>query len=60
MKVLTTSRPRARYIVGKDSRLLATLSRLLPFDTLDTMRRKVFHLPALGSRRPPLLAGGAR
>ena len=50
VKVLTTSRPRARYIVGKDSRLLAALSRLLPVRVLDAMRRKVFHLPAVGSR----------
>jgi NAD(P)-dependent dehydrogenase (short-subunit alcohol dehydrogenase family) len=61
LKALTTSRPRARYIVGKDARLLATLSRLLPTGALDAMRRKVFHLPAPGSRaNAPVHTGGIR
>jgi NAD(P)-dependent dehydrogenase (short-subunit alcohol dehydrogenase family) len=49
-KVLTTSRPRARYVVGKDARLLANLTRFTPTLLFDRMRRKLFHLPAFGSR----------
>ena len=48
-EVLTRSRPRAHYLVGKDARLLANLVRFLPALTLDALRRKVFHLPAPGS-----------
>jgi NAD(P)-dependent dehydrogenase (short-subunit alcohol dehydrogenase family) len=48
--VLTTSRPRARYLVGKDAQTLANLVRFVPTSTLDTLRRKIFHLPAPGSR----------
>jgi NAD(P)-dependent dehydrogenase (short-subunit alcohol dehydrogenase family) len=50
VKVLTARRPRARYLVGKDSRLMAALARYVPTRTLDAMRRKVFRLPSPGSR----------
>jgi NAD(P)-dependent dehydrogenase (short-subunit alcohol dehydrogenase family) len=50
VKVLTKSRPRARYVVGKDARLLANLTRFTPTLMFDAMRRKLFHLPAPGSR----------
>ena len=49
-KALTSPRPRTRYLVGKDARLLATLAGLLPTPALDALRRKLFHLPAPGSR----------
>jgi NAD(P)-dependent dehydrogenase (short-subunit alcohol dehydrogenase family) len=49
-KVLTKPRPRARYVVGKDARLLANLTRFTPTLLFDAMRRKLFHLPAFGSR----------
>jgi NAD(P)-dependent dehydrogenase (short-subunit alcohol dehydrogenase family) len=49
-KVLTVSRPRARYLVGKDAQTLANLVRFMPTATLDALRRKVFGLPAPGSR----------
>ena len=32
---LTSTRPRARYLVGKDAKMLATLTRLLPGRLLD-------------------------
>lgn len=37
---LTARRPHARYPVGKDSRLLSTLARLLPQRTLDSLRMR--------------------
>jgi NAD(P)-dependent dehydrogenase (short-subunit alcohol dehydrogenase family) len=49
-KVLTVSRPRARYLVGKDAQTLANLVRFMPTATLDSLRRKIFGLPAPGSR----------
>jgi NAD(P)-dependent dehydrogenase (short-subunit alcohol dehydrogenase family) len=56
--VLTTSRPRARYLVGKDAQTLANLVRFVPTSTLDTLRRKIFHLPAPGSRAATPLREG--
>ena len=47
-KALTTRRPRAVYLSGKDSRRLAILSGL-PAPVLDMARRRVFRLPAPGS-----------
>jgi NAD(P)-dependent dehydrogenase (short-subunit alcohol dehydrogenase family) len=47
-KALTTRRPRAIYLSGKDSRRLAILSGL-PVPVLDLARRRVFRLPAPGS-----------
>jgi NAD(P)-dependent dehydrogenase (short-subunit alcohol dehydrogenase family) len=49
-EVLTKSRPRSRYVVGKDAGLLANLTRFTPTLMFDAMRRKLFHLPAFGSR----------
>lgn len=49
LKVLTAARPRARNVVGKDARMLATATRWLPTPALDTLRRKVFSLPKPGS-----------
>lgn len=49
-RVLTKSRPRSRYVVGKDARLLANLTRFTPTLMFDAMRRKLFRLPAFGSR----------
>lgn len=50
LKVLRKSRPRARYLVGKDAALMATVVRFVPTRTLDAVRRKIFRLPAPGSR----------
>jgi NAD(P)-dependent dehydrogenase (short-subunit alcohol dehydrogenase family) len=47
---LTTRRPRARYLVGKDAYRLATISRL-PTSVLDALRRRLFGLPAPDSRQ---------
>ncbi|HET8661468.1 MAG TPA: SDR family NAD(P)-dependent oxidoreductase [Micromonosporaceae bacterium] len=38
---LTARRPRTRYLVGKDSRLLATAARMLPDRALDALRLRV-------------------
>lgn len=48
-KALTTARPRAVYLTGKDARRLALLS-MLPAPVLDAAKRRVFGLPAPGSR----------
>jgi NAD(P)-dependent dehydrogenase (short-subunit alcohol dehydrogenase family) len=48
--VLTMSRPRSRYLVGKDAQTLANMVRFLPTSTIDALRRRVFNLPAPGSR----------
>lgn len=47
-RVFRATRPRARYLTGKDSRLLATAGRL-PAAVADALRRRVFKLPAPGS-----------
>lgn len=49
LTALTSARPRAHYLVGKDARLLATVARL-PTPLLDAIRRRIFRLPAPGSR----------
>ncbi|WP_203783616.1 SDR family NAD(P)-dependent oxidoreductase [Asanoa ferruginea] len=48
-KALSARRPRARYLAGKDARLLATIGRWLPIRAQDALRRRIFHLPAPGS-----------
>lgn len=61
LKVLRKSRPHARYLVGKDAHLMANLVRFVPTRTLDAMRRKIFRLPAPGSRSAtPARVGVAR
>jgi NAD(P)-dependent dehydrogenase (short-subunit alcohol dehydrogenase family) len=47
---LAAPRPRARYLVGKDSRRIATLAAWLPAPAFDAIRRRLFNLPAPGSR----------
>jgi NAD(P)-dependent dehydrogenase (short-subunit alcohol dehydrogenase family) len=42
---LTAVRPRIRYPVGQDARLLATLPRVLPDRWLDAIRIRLFGLP---------------
>jgi NAD(P)-dependent dehydrogenase (short-subunit alcohol dehydrogenase family) len=49
-RAVTARRPRAYYLTGKDARLLATVAKLPP-STLDRIRRRLFGLPAPGSRR---------
>jgi len=48
---LTTPQPRARYLVGKNSRRMAILATL-PTPVLDALRRRQAHQPAPGSRVP--------
>jgi hypothetical protein len=45
---LTTPRPRAVHLTGKDGRRLAAISAL-PAPVLDRARRRIFRLPAPGS-----------
>jgi NAD(P)-dependent dehydrogenase (short-subunit alcohol dehydrogenase family) len=45
-RALVQRRPRIRYRVGKDARLLTMLARLLPDRALDLVRMRVFTLPA--------------
>ena len=54
---LTTPRPRARYLTGKDSRRMAILAAVLPAPALDALRRMLGGQPAPGSRVPALPAG---
>jgi NAD(P)-dependent dehydrogenase (short-subunit alcohol dehydrogenase family) len=49
-RALTTPRPRARYLTGKDSRRMAILAAALPTPALDALRRKLGGQPAPGSR----------
>ncbi len=42
---LTAPRPRIRYRVGKDARLLAALSRFVPDRWLDAARLRIFGMP---------------
>lgn len=46
---LASRRPRARYLVGKESRRIATLAAVLPAPAFDALRRRLFRLPAPGS-----------
>jgi len=50
-RAVSTPRPRARYLVGKDSRRLALIAKLPP-PVLDRLRRRLFGLPKPGSARP--------
>ena len=51
-RALTTPRPRARYLTGKDSRRMAILAAVLPAPALDALRRRLGGQPAPGSRVP--------
>ena len=59
LTALTTRRPRASYLTGKHAHLLANVARWLPAPALDALRRKVFHLPAPGSRAMAAVRTGA-
>jgi NAD(P)-dependent dehydrogenase (short-subunit alcohol dehydrogenase family) len=48
VRALSTDRPRALYITGKNARRLAAIS-LLPTPALDAVRRRIFGLPAPSS-----------
>ncbi|MFI6833608.1 SDR family NAD(P)-dependent oxidoreductase [Kribbella sp. NPDC050241] len=47
-RAIRAPRPRARYLVGKDSRRLALIAKLPPV-ALDLLRRRLFGLPEPGS-----------
>jgi NAD(P)-dependent dehydrogenase (short-subunit alcohol dehydrogenase family) len=44
LHALTAARPRTRYLVGKDARLLVTLPRILPDAWLDRLRVRILGL----------------
>lgn len=46
---LTTARPRASYLAGKNAGRMALMSALLPTAAQDLLRRKLAHQPAPGS-----------
>jgi NAD(P)-dependent dehydrogenase (short-subunit alcohol dehydrogenase family) len=48
VEALTSRRPRAVYLTGKNARRLSMISRL-PTPALDAVRRRIFRLPAPGS-----------
>jgi NAD(P)-dependent dehydrogenase (short-subunit alcohol dehydrogenase family) len=50
-RALTTSRPRARYLVGADARTVVTLSRFLPAWTMDALLSRSVGLPRRMSDR---------
>jgi NAD(P)-dependent dehydrogenase (short-subunit alcohol dehydrogenase family) len=52
-RALTTPRPRARYLVGKDSRRMAVAAAALPTPLLDALRRRIGHQPAPGAQTAP-------
>lgn len=48
LRAIEHPRPKARYLVGKDARILATVAKLPPV-MLDALRRRFFGLPRPGS-----------
>jgi NAD(P)-dependent dehydrogenase (short-subunit alcohol dehydrogenase family) len=50
-RALTTSRPRARYLVGTDARIAVALSRFLPTRTMDAGLSRTMGLPRRMSDR---------
>jgi hypothetical protein len=44
-KALIVSRPRARYLIGRDARVMATLSRVLPDRLWDRAIARIMGLP---------------
>ena len=49
-EALTASRPRARYLVGRDAKVRAVMSRVLPDRVMDRMIARA--LGALAARGP--------
>jgi NAD(P)-dependent dehydrogenase (short-subunit alcohol dehydrogenase family) len=45
-KAVTSARPRPRYLVGRDAKMMATLVRLLPDSALDATMKRVMRLAA--------------
>jgi NAD(P)-dependent dehydrogenase (short-subunit alcohol dehydrogenase family) len=58
-RALTVPRPRPRYLVGRDSLPMAALAAVLPTSVLDTLRRRLGHQPAPGSRAAAPAPAGA-
>jgi len=53
---LTTPRPRACYLAGKNARRMALAAALLPPAAQDALRRKLARQPARGSRPAQVVA----
>ncbi len=50
LQVLQASRPRGRYLVGSESRLVALLARYTPLSWRDALLARVLRLPRRGSK----------
>ena len=57
---LTASRPRARYAVGADARMLVTLPRILPDRALDELRLRKVGMPTEFACEPATAASSER
>lgn len=51
-KAITTRRPKARYLVGADARILVRIKRMLPDRGFDAVLRSQFKVPAQAAPRP--------
>jgi NAD(P)-dependent dehydrogenase (short-subunit alcohol dehydrogenase family) len=60
LRALAKKRPRTRYVVGKDGRLLAFLARWAPDRVFDAMRVRLFGLPTKFGVAAPSLQGVGR
>jgi short-subunit dehydrogenase len=49
-----TTRPRLRYLVGRDAKLLLLLKRLLPESLFERVRRRVFQVDKPADREPQI------
>ena len=49
-----TTRPRLRYLVGRDAKLLMLLKRLLPESLFERVRRRVFQVDKPADREPQI------
>jgi hypothetical protein len=47
-----TTRPRLRYLVGRDVKMLMLLKRLLPEPLFDRVRRRAFQVGKSADREP--------
>jgi NAD(P)-dependent dehydrogenase (short-subunit alcohol dehydrogenase family) len=55
-RALTTPRPRASYLTGKNARRMALIAAVLPPAAQDALRRRLAHQPARGSQAAPPIA----
>jgi hypothetical protein len=56
LRVLNTSTPKTRYLVGRDAGRLALLARWMPDGLFDRLRLRLFGLPIQFGGAPALLS----